>query len=319
MNLRSGAYYRSGNPSVADTQSKVLTQESTARTLSQTTQHIEDLESDHLSESSMDTNSSLPSQGKGVELDYNIRLKYHLENTHGAKIYKDFLNRYAVKIEDHASAFDPSPWVNYQEDRYMGKDAVMYLIVDKPEDVDTLGNIMPGQPAQVDEGPPTTIIQGFKLVNSITTHRVLIDDVTKALYKRTDSGTEFFYIRNYPEEHILTEEKILYVYINTGALNETSLLFIDKFCMEWDLMLEEDLRGVSFLGAPVAKPVQPGTSYNSNNFTTPQPIPRPTPSAPPYPVPGPTPMSKHVWYEDESMPGLGLPGSRIPRTKFPFT
>ena len=224
MNLRSGTYYRSGKQSVADTPSKVSTQESTARTQSQTTHHIEDLESDHLSESSMDTNSSLPSQGKGVELDYNIRLQYHLENKHGAKIYKDFLNRYAVKIEDHASAFDPSPWVNYQEDRYMGKDAVMYLIVDKPGDVDTLGNLMPEQPAQVDEGPPTTIIQGFKLVNSITTHRVLIDDVTKALYRRADSGTEFFYIRDYPDEHILTEEKILYVYINTNIRGNITAL-----------------------------------------------------------------------------------------------
>ena len=91
----------------------------------------------------MDTHSSFHSQTLGVELDYDGRLRYYSDNTHGAKIYKDFLNRYAVKIEDHASNFDPSPWVNYQEDRYMGRDVVMYLIVENPDEIDNLGNIVP--------------------------------------------------------------------------------------------------------------------------------------------------------------------------------
>ena len=56
----------------------------------------------------MDTNlsnQSLPN----VELDYDGRLRFVMENNHGALIYKDFINRHAVKIEDHVTVFDPAP------------------------------------------------------------------------------------------------------------------------------------------------------------------------------------------------------------------
>ena len=45
-----------------------------------------------------------------------------MEIAHGAKIYKDFIQRYAVKVEDHPSDVDPAPWVNFQGDRFMGRD-----------------------------------------------------------------------------------------------------------------------------------------------------------------------------------------------------
>lgn len=48
-----------------------------------------------------------------------------MENAYGVKIYKDFLGRYETKIEDHAFDFDLAPWVNVQEDGYMGRDVVM--------------------------------------------------------------------------------------------------------------------------------------------------------------------------------------------------
>lgn len=88
-----------------------------------------------------------------------------MQNTYGARIYRDPMNRFAVKIEDHSFDFDPAPWVNYQEDRYMGRDKVMYLVVENPLVVDVLGNIVPLDPHFGTEVPPTAQ-PGLRLVNS---------------------------------------------------------------------------------------------------------------------------------------------------------
>ena len=115
MNLRSGTFYKLGHYSKSDNRSKASTLGSTARTPSLSNQVVEQLSEETLSESSMDTNfsnQSLPN----VELDYDGRLRFVMENNHGALIYKDFINRYAVKIEDHVTIFDPAPWVNFQGD-----------------------------------------------------------------------------------------------------------------------------------------------------------------------------------------------------------
>lgn len=166
-------------------------QESADRTQSLHTQQIEESFFDYLSESSMETHSSDQLKSFGVEFECDGRLRFDLVNKHGALIYKDFLGRYAVKIEDHVSDFDPAPWVSFQEDRYMSRDAVMYLIVEDPETVDKLGNIVPEGFDYVEEASPELGIPGLRMVNSIRAQRVLIDDATKALYKREDAGLEF--------------------------------------------------------------------------------------------------------------------------------
>ena len=122
-----------------------------------------------------------------------------MQNTYGAKIYRDSMNRFAVKIEDHSSEFDPAPWVNYQEDRYMGRDGVMYLVVENPLVVDVLGTIVPLDPHFGTEVPPTTQ-PGLRLVNSLWTKRVPIDDPVKAMYKRDDAGTSFYYVHDNPNK-----------------------------------------------------------------------------------------------------------------------
>lgn len=71
---------------------------------------------DYVSESSMDTTSSYQSQPIGVELEYDGRLRFHMENAHGAKIYRDVIQCFVVKVEDHPSDVDPTPWVNFQGD-----------------------------------------------------------------------------------------------------------------------------------------------------------------------------------------------------------
>ena len=100
MNLRLGTFYKLGHYSELDNRSKASTLGSTARTPSLSNQVVEQLSEETLSESNMDTNfsnQSLPN----VELDYDGRLRFVTKNNHGALIYKDFINRYAVKVEDH--------------------------------------------------------------------------------------------------------------------------------------------------------------------------------------------------------------------------
>ena len=92
MHLRSGAFYRSGNPIVQENISRISTEESTARTPGLEVQQAEENLPDYVSDSSMDTTSSYQYQPIGVELDYDGKLRFHMENAHGAKIYKDSSN-----------------------------------------------------------------------------------------------------------------------------------------------------------------------------------------------------------------------------------
>ena len=113
MHLRLGAFYSSGNPIARENASRISTKESMARTPGLEAPPAEENLRDYVSESSMDTMSSYQSQPIGVDLEYDGRLCFHMENTHGAKIYKDFIQRFAVKVEDHPSEVDPAPWVNF--------------------------------------------------------------------------------------------------------------------------------------------------------------------------------------------------------------
>lgn len=186
---------RSGKPSTVDGKSRASTQESTARS---SRPHMSEQERDvaykTISDASMATTSSNHSVSHDIELDYNTRIRCHKENTYGAKIYKDFKNRFVVKIKDHRSAFDRAPVVNYQGNYYMGRDGVMYLVIDNPDVVDTLGGIVQRELHWEDEGPPIPIQPGIRMINYVWTRRVLIDDVNGALYKRNDSETEFYHL-----------------------------------------------------------------------------------------------------------------------------
>ena len=142
MNLRSGAFYRSGHQSFPEERSRASTLGSTARTQSQSRKVEEGVSEETLTDSSMDSPRSFASN-PGLDLEFDGRLRFILENNHGAKIYRDFVNRFAVKVEDHPTPFDTAPWVNFQEDRYMGRDGSMYLLTEFPDKVDNLGNKVP--------------------------------------------------------------------------------------------------------------------------------------------------------------------------------
>ena len=122
-----------------------------------------------------------------------------------AFIYKDPSNRFLIKIKDHPTDFNATPFVNYQGDRYIGPQGEMYLVVEDPDAVDSLGGIKEPQPHEGDEIPPKPLQEGVKLVNSILVRLVPIDNPTKALYKRMDEGSEFYYEKDDPLSYSLTE------------------------------------------------------------------------------------------------------------------
>ena len=133
MHLRSGALYRSGNRSISDIKSRASTQESSARSQFQANAPIEEVVSDTLSNSSMETGGSSHVNQPDIVLDYNIKITFIRDNNHGALIYKDPLNRFLIKIEDHPTKFEATPFVNYQGDRYIGPQGEMYLVVENPD------------------------------------------------------------------------------------------------------------------------------------------------------------------------------------------
>ena len=117
MHLRSSIFYRLGHSNRVDRQSGISTQESTARTPNQVTPIAEErTDSETKSNSSMDTSSSVPMRTQGIELEYDGTLRFHMTNAHSARIYRDFISRFTVRVEDHSSPINPPPCVNYQGD-----------------------------------------------------------------------------------------------------------------------------------------------------------------------------------------------------------
>ncbi|KAI5073784.1 hypothetical protein GOP47_0011797 [Adiantum capillus-veneris] len=231
MHLSARAYHGLGIPIGASKESKMRSQS-------------------HGSEQVLDVAYEIESASRshGFGLDYNVRITYCMDNIYGAKIYMDFMNRFVIKIEDHHSNLDSAPWVNYQGDRYMGRDGVSYLFIDNPDVVDALGGIVPQELHYVDEVPCMPIQPNLRLINSVWTQRVPIDDNTRALYKREDSDTTYFYVKKNPLSYNLSDEKVLYIFVQELASHHTSVIFMDKYGHEWNLLLEVELRDFTYWG-----------------------------------------------------------------------
>lgn len=77
-----------------------------------------------------------------MDLYFNVKTTYHLDNTHDDTIFKDPMNHFLVKVEECVSDFEAIPYVNYQRGCYMEKARVMYLVVEDPIVVDVLGSVV---------------------------------------------------------------------------------------------------------------------------------------------------------------------------------
>ena len=61
-------------------------------------------------------------------MDFNVRLEFVHTNAHDVQLYKEPMNRWVVKIEEYPTDFDPSPWVNYQGEMYVGQEGACYQV-----------------------------------------------------------------------------------------------------------------------------------------------------------------------------------------------
>ena len=200
----------------------------------------------------METGGSSHVNQPNIGLVYNTKITYIRDNPHGAIVYKDPHNQFLIKIKDHPAKFEATPFVNYQGDLYIGQQGEIYIVVENPDIVDNLGGIQKPKPHEGDEVPPKPIQEGVKFVNSILVCQVCIDDPTKALYKRMDEGSKFFYERYNPLNHSLFEVKILYVFQQEGFMSEPQpVAFVDKYAQEWILVLREEVKDYTYKGIPI--------------------------------------------------------------------
>ena len=259
MQLRSGIFIRSGQKSSQRSGSNPSTGASTTRTLNTGPSLAQQKEQNSETSSKLDE-SMETGQSEGLHdnsgLDYNSRLDYQGLNRYGAKIYKDMLGRYLVKIEDHPSPDEPQVMANYQEDRYMGPHGVMYLVVEDPDHVGPLGEMEPDietSERENDEKPPPMDPREYKLFNSARVKRVPIDDPTKGLYTQLHEGERNFYEGDNSLTHPLTPEKTLYSFCPKSSKAVAFVLFLDKYGKEWNLLDDKGLEAHQHLGRPVSQ------------------------------------------------------------------
>ena len=83
---------------------------------------------------------------------------------------------------------------------------------------------------------------GFRLVNSILVQRVLIDDTSKVLYKRSDEETEFFYLRSRVSKYMVTE-------CTQGCPSKgQNMMMLEKYGLEWEMILPSEVKDLTYLG-----------------------------------------------------------------------
>ena len=82
----------------------------------------------------------------------------------------------------------------------MGPLGVMFLVVEDPDFVDSLGEpISKEDPIEEQkEKPPTVDLNELRLINSLRVHRVPIDDDSKDLYVHEEKGQRNFYGGSHP-------------------------------------------------------------------------------------------------------------------------
>ena len=118
---------------------------------------------------------------------FNVRLVFARTNTLDSQLFKDSMNRWVVKVEEQPTAFDPSPWVNYQGEMYMGQEGVHYQVVIEPNRVDKWGQVVT---TQKQEEPPYEETPELKLLNALKVIHVPVDDPKFSLYKQEMEETK---------------------------------------------------------------------------------------------------------------------------------
>ncbi|MCO5566855.1 hypothetical protein L7F22_020538 [Adiantum nelumboides] len=246
MFLRSGRQINNQNQGQADLDNNISTEASVNQkhnlplktivenSLSDSSSELSYFE---MASSSTKVNFDLGPSNKGESSDRNpeqqlLFLKFQFVNKLGAKIYKDGMERYCVKVEDRRGDMRDLVPVIYSGDRYFDDQGFMYIVVLNPSIVDKWG--MTGTKEKVDvepkEAPPALDNLNLKLRRNNDMTRVNTDNIFLGLYKY-DGGEHATYYRC--EERLLkelTDEKKLYVF-TYGEDVKTELIMTDNACI----------------------------------------------------------------------------------------
>ncbi|MCO5554473.1 hypothetical protein L7F22_008002 [Adiantum nelumboides] len=244
MFLRSGRQINNQNQGQTDLDSNISTEASVNQKLNLPLKTIvEDSFSDSSSElsyfemasSSTKVNFDLGPSNKGESLDRNpeqqlLFLKFQFVIELEAKIYKDGMERYCVKIENRRGELRDLVPVIYSGDRYFDDQGFMYIVVLNPSIVDKWR--MMGTKEKVDvepeEAPPALDKPNLKLRRINEMARVNTDNIFLGLYKYDGGEHATYYRYEEPLLKELTDEKKLYVFIY-GEDVRTELIMTDKF------------------------------------------------------------------------------------------
>ena len=73
------------------------------------------------------------------------------------------------------------------------------------------------------------------------------------MYKQVEAGTKFYYLRNSPLDHTITEEKVLYAFVDTNPGAYKDVVFVDKYNLEWDLKFADEVMNLTFQGMSIVR------------------------------------------------------------------
>ncbi|MCO5580147.1 hypothetical protein L7F22_034014 [Adiantum nelumboides] len=308
MFLRSERQINNQNQGHADLDSNISTEASVNQKLNLPLETIAEdsfldssLELSYFEMASSNTkvNFDLGPSNKGESLDRNpeqqlLFLKFQFVNELGAKIYKDGMERYCVKVENRRGDMRDLVPVIYSGDRYFDDQGFLYVVVLNPSIVDKWG--MTGTKEKVDveleEAPPALDKPNLKLrrINDMT--RVDRDNIFLGLYKYDGGEHATYYRCEEPLLKKLIDEKKLYVF-TYGDDMKTELIMTDKYGRSYVNVGPKELAGYIYFGGSLP-----------NYYFTP---PRPEPvvrqlESMGYPV---FPNKKPVFSESRSVESLG--------------
>ena len=124
-------------------------------------------------------------------------------------------------------AFDPSPWVNYQGEMYMGQEGVCYQVVTKLDRIDQWVQVVTTQKLAE---PPYKETPKLKLLNALKVTHVLVDDPNIALYKQEEmKETKQCYFARNPPPYLVVKEKVLDVYLQISPTMIIIPMFFDNY------------------------------------------------------------------------------------------
>ena len=162
------------------------------------------------------------------------------------------------------------------------------MLTENPDEGDKLGHRVQEETRIDEEGPPRVEMVGFRFVNSTWVQRVLIDETSKVLYKRNYEETKFFYVRSKVPEYMVIESKILYVYTRVPISKGQNMMMLDKYGLEWEILLPNKVKELTYLGMPIVRLDKEAWTSFDLLYKRPGPISMPSPTAPPISILRPT-------------------------------